>query len=747
VRRAAGAVAVALGLWLSLFAPVASAAGAPQVGPAWTGGVGSVTATLLAEVSPNGLSGTYHFDYLPEATYQANLGAGKDGFAGAAKAPPGSDPSIGSGVVAATVSRSISSLQPDTAYRYRVQATNSAGTTFGLARPFRTEPFGGGPILLDGRGWELVSPVEKDGGEVQGPGQSFGGGTIQAAAGGSALTYSSTSAFGDAGGAPAGSQYVSRRAAGGWATENVTEPTVSGAYGEEPDGVPFQLFSVDLAQALMLDGRCREAGAGDPCPRSYLLRESATGALATSPARPDLWLAGANADLSQRVLSTCAALTANAVEVPGPDGCDPAKPNLYRWSAGGLSLVNLLPAAVVGTPGADLAAQAGATSSDGSRVYWRELASGNLFLREAASTKQVDDTVGGGGTFQAASTSGALAYFTSSGHLYRYDAPSDTATDLTPAGGVVGVLGASADGARVYYLSAAGLFLRQGATTTKVADAADASNYPPATGTARVTPSGSHLAFLSSASLTGYDNRKRATPPGPPQVEAFLYDAGTGVLTCASCNPSGEQPLGGSTIPGALANGKGLLAIHAYKPRALSDDGRRLFFDSLDELALQDEEPNHTTEPDVYEWEAQGAGSCAHEGGCVGLVSSGDQGTGSAFLDASATGGDAFFLTSESLVGADTGFADLYDARVGGGFPEPARPIECFGDSCQFLPSEPEDPNPGTLIPSTGNPPLRFPRLPGCRKGFVRKHGKCVRKQKAKRGARKRGGAGRKAGR
>lgn len=32
----------------------------------------------------------------------------------------------------------------------------------------------------------------------------------------------------------------------------------------------------------------------------------------------------------------------------------------------------------------------------------------------------------------------------------------------------------------------------------------------------------------------------------------------------------------------------------------------------------------------------------------------------------------------------------------------------CVGDSCQPLPSEPEDPTPGTLIPGPGNPPLHI---------------------------------------
>jgi hypothetical protein len=32
----------------------------------------------------------------------------------------------------------------------------------------------------------------------------------------------------------------------------------------------------------------------------------------------------------------------------------------------------------------------------------------------------------------------------------------------------------------------------------------------------------------------------------------------------------------------------------------------------------------------------------------------------------------------------------------------------CVGDSCQPLPPEPEDPTPGTLVPSSGNPPLHI---------------------------------------
>lgn len=700
-RRCACAV---LTLTLLLGAPgAAEAAGAPQIGPTWTAGVSTIGGGLRAEVNPNELATTYHFSYLSEAAYQANLGAGEEAFAGAAKAPVGTDPAIGSGAVAVTVSQPMVSLAPDTQYRYRVVATNSGGTEASPARAFYTEAFASASTLLDGRGWEMVSPLDKNGGEIQAPGQSFGGGVIQAAGEGSAVTYSSTSSFAGGHGAPPVSQYVSRRGAGGWSTENVSPATTAGAYGPEPDGAPYQLFSPSLSRGLLLEG----GGA-------YGLRESAGGTPATFPATPDLRLAGVAGDLHHLVLSTCAALTPDATEAPLGPGCDPGKPNLYKWSGGVPTLVNLLPAASAGTPGAALAAQVGAVSGDGSRVYWA--LGGNLYLREGAVTKQVDEALGGGGAFETASTTGAVAFLAKSGHLYRYEAPAGALTDLTPAGGVQGVLGSSADGSHVYYLTAAGLFLRNGEVTTKVADGADASNYPTTTGTARVTPDGTHLAFLSSASLTGYDNRDATS--GEPRTEVFLYDAGTGTLTCASCNPQGERPIGSSTIPGATANGKSATATRAYKPRALSDDGRRLFFDSDDELALAD----NGKRPDVYEWEVGGAGSCTRAGGCVGLISRGRNSEGSSFLDASATGGDVFFLSSDSLVGADTGSADVYDAREGGGFPEPLRPLECVGDACQFLPSEPDDPAPATLVPSIGNGAVRFTKPPPRKKKHQKKH-------------------------
>lgn len=713
--------------------PGASAAGAPEISASWVEGVTATGATLRAKINPNGLVTKYHFEYITEAAYQANPPG--EPFLGAIKTQE-KEEGPGSILVASALLQGLSFA---TSYHYRLVASNSAGTTSGLEHVLTTEEIGVVFHLPDNRGWELVSPVDKGGGAIAAPGALFGGGDIQAAFAAPALTYGSATAFGNAAGAPPASQYLSRRVDSGWRTENISTPLESAAYGDHPDGAPYRVFSSDLSSALLFGGlACR--GGLESCPdpnpplaesgappgyMAYYLRDSAHGALdsllaegdvehsALSPQALEVSFAAASPDLSHVVLSSCAALAANATEASGgPGRCDPEAPNLYEWSSAGLKAINLLPGKTMTTPGAEIAAPIGAISDDGSRVYWSE--GGDLYLRDGAETAQVDESLGGGGTFQAASTDGAVAFFTKGGHLYRYGAATKAAADLTPAAGVQGVLGASTDGNYVYFQGPAGLELWHAGVTTTVApgpDAAAPTSFPPATGTARVSADGLHLAFLSDVELLGHDNLDADT--GLPDGEVYLYGpppgGGAAALVCVSCNPTGERPKGPSTIPGALING----TTQAYKPRALSTDGNRIFFDSEDKLVLQDTSEvkgplDSYSLPDVYEWEANGVGDCQRSPGCVNLISSGGNPNGGAsFLDATGDGSSAFFLTSESLVKADPGSIDAYDAMIGGGIAEGSTVIDCFNDACQGLPASPDDPTPGTLTPNSGNPRLR----------------------------------------
>jgi hypothetical protein len=177
----------------------------------------------------------------------------------------------------------------------------------------------------------------------------------------------------------------------------------------------------------------------------------------------------------------------------------------------------------------------------------------------------------------------------------------------------------------------------------------------------------------------------------------------------------------------------------------LSEDGKRIFFLAADALVHRDTNGVQ----DVYEWELPGAGGCTQEspafrkqsGGCIYLISSGESPAGSEFWEASPDGRDVFFTTESSLLPQDPGHVDVYDARAGGGFAQPAALPNCEGESCQSAGPPPVD---QTLSSASfkGAGDLKPKASKRCAKGKrqVRRAGKarCVAKHKHKR-AHKRG--------
>ena len=210
----------------------------------------------------------------------------------------------------------------------------------------------------------------------------------------------------------------------------------------------------------------------------------------------------------------------------------------------------------------------------------------------------------------------------------------------------------------------------------------------PAFLTARVSPSGRYLAFMSAASLTGYDNvDANPAAKGARDEEVFLYDADTETTRCISCNPTGARPAGvldhtesgeglgllvdrrkvwaeghehwlGGNIPGWTSQ---TITSALFQSRYLNDEGR-LFFDSPDDLVPA--ASNH--KEDVYEYEPDGVGTCeSPTGACIALISSGSSDRESAFLEATPDGSSVFFLTEANLLPQDTDTAfDIYDART-----------------------------------------------------------------------------------
>jgi hypothetical protein len=289
--------------------------------------------------------------------------------------------------------------------------------------------------------------------------------------------------------------------------------------------------------------------------------------------------------------------------------------------------------------------------------------------------------------------------------LYRYDPGSGKLIDLSRDANVAdaatgarvrGVVGSSRDGSYVYFVASGELLAGQGTdgepnlyvwhedpvsgetelrflATLSAGDSRDWTAKP-AESQAYLTPDGRHLAFMSLASLTGYENIDRET--GEPDSEVYEYASDSRALVCSSCQPTGAQPTSGSFI-GATPKRTANTPFHQL--RTLSDDGTRLFFSSRE--ALADGAANQYIK--VYEHEQNGAGSCAVVSGCTYLISGGEATADDAFLDASASGDDVFIATLESLIPGDgDGLVDVYDARVDGGIAVAAASEPC-GLTCQ----------------------------------------------------------------
>jgi hypothetical protein len=229
---------------------------------------------------------------------------------------------------------------------------------------------------------------------------------------------------------------------------------------------------------------------------------------------------------------------------------------------------------------------------------------------------------------------------------------------------------------------------------------------------ARVSANGD-LVFESRNSLTGYDNfvpESALTGGRHGALEVFVYHAATDRLACVSCQPSGApHPIvqGGVFEEPLRATGE-----NSHMARWIAEDGSRVFFNTAQPLVPQDT----NGQQDVYEWEREGVGSCpigtppTASGGCVFLLSGGSSPYLSVFIDTDEKGENVFFETRGQLVPQDhNSNLKLYDARVGGGFPESA--LACEGTGCQGVPqAAPSFATPASAtFTGVGNFPLQAP--------------------------------------
>jgi hypothetical protein len=769
-----------------VFAQPVLEANPPQVLSQSASGVTATTAQLHAEGNPGGFETTYRFQYETEAEYEAN--PPEERFAGAAEAPVGGA-ILGTDKEALAAAAQLNGLAPDTAYRYRVLLESECSPAEpgqicevpGAAQAFRT--FASTlPGLPDDRAYELVSPAQKNGGQVLPaephisscgflseckPGGTYEHYPMPSSPNGDAVAYQGTN-FGGGVGATIENAYVARRTESGWVSVN---PTPSLLQKAAPG---YLAYDPSLTEAVF--GQLYLALGSAPSEYTNLYAQPTTSPFAVDPlvaAQPPnrpgsgsgefkLSFAGASKDLSRVFFEANDALTEETSFAPAAVDGGAAKFNLYEWerATGQLRLVNVAPGNATTAAGASFGvASANTVSADGSRAFFSD-ATGQVYVREGAEVTVAIPGSGAAAKFLSASTDGSRVLLTD-GSLY--DLESEETTDLTEGqGGFGGIAGQSDDLSSVYFVDTevltgeeansegekaqAGkpnLYTWEGVGSTRyVATLSPEDNigvsrswsHFPFARTAQASPAGRYLAFLSEAPLTGFDNEGPCGVNGEtgefveaPCQEAYLYDSATGELSCPSCNPSGTASLGRSALRRIKAPGAGPSPLP--QPRYLLDSGR-LYFDSRESLSLADS--NEGVE-DVYQYEPEGVGTCERQSGCVSLISAGTGTVDSNLLAVDETGKSAFFTTRDQLVIKDKDeLIDLYVAREDGGIPAETEtlPGECQGEACQPPVSAPNDPTPGSAsFQGAGNVVEGAKPRPRCPKGKARRKGRCVAKK------------------
>jgi hypothetical protein len=575
-----------------------------------------------------------------------------------------------------------------------------------------------------GRAYELVSPTDMNGGYVYNePTSAYGhGGMVVASPDGDSVLYTSFHAFAGAEGAGQIGimNYTAERGEERWTTRPLQPPLLS---RPKPANGSGRVIGVtpDLRETILATTQPLLPGMellADDNGADYLVRRRPDGSFASVGSVP---APGTSANTGFAAISDDGDhvfFTSTAELIPATAG------SLYEWTGDALRVASVLPG------GAAAAAKAAGgyrfpegpryrtVSRDGSRVFFTSSAAGKqeLYVRVDGSRTVVvsatrrtpadpNATNATARRFYGASADGRVVWFSSrealtddantgaadnTETLYKADLDAGTLVDvargddLATGADVLGVLGISDDGSTAYFVASGtiggqgtagqpNIYVRRGDTTRLVAtvDPADSilwaeGQLGPMRPVKVSADDGSRLVFMSVRSLTG----KPAYPGSRGQVYTFDADAPPAdALACVSCNPGGGLPSGPSSIaaydPGTYQVPSGVM------PRNVTDDGRRVFFDSVDSLVP---EAVANGKSKVYMWEE----------GRVSLISPGDSTVNARFGDASANGDDVFFTTSQPLLPMGQGeTVALWDARVGGGQPLPPVETECEGDACQ----------------------------------------------------------------
>lgn len=491
-------------------APDPSLCPPPAVPPAiesqYIQSVASTSAVVRAEINPR---------FWPDTSYYVQWGTGdcklEPSKCDKVRLYPGAPLAGEADAPVRTGPVTLEGLMPGTAYYFRFVAQSGGGTTFGVGpaeagTSFTTYPqslprktdcpnqaFRGGPSasLPDCRAYEMVSPVDKGGGDIRPLTGDAGtlAGLDQAADSGQRFTYSSFRAFGESQSAPFTSQYLATRTGEGWATAAINPPQ-SGPRMLENEILAsnYKGFDAELCSAWFLQQfeptlaanaiagyanvyQRRNCGGEvfEPITIGAPTQEPSPGVVVPLPQKrfvPNFQ--GASADgghslvrVSGRLDSVAPACTTTGTTCPS---------DLYDYHDGQLKFVCVLPNGLPLKGGCSAGAGHEAAfkfsynsvyhaiSDDGRTIFWTnaEVGRGRLFARLGGTKTVLISSPDS--WFWGAAADGSRVLFNVPvvaaelrGNLILHE--MDGGADTTIAGEVLGVMGQSEDARRVYFAS------------------------------------------------------------------------------------------------------------------------------------------------------------------------------------------------------------------------------------------------------------------------------------------------------
>jgi hypothetical protein len=445
-------------------------------------------------------------------------------------------------------------------------------------------------------------------------------------------------------------------------------------------------------------------------------------------------LAGASSDGSKVFFVTSMKL-ATAAGTPA-DTSEFAN-EIYERAGGHTYLVSVLPDGSVPKCGAEVGEGViqpedysyGAVAPSGANVVFTasDCVTSGLYLRDLLDGRTVQLPGGSSSRYVGRAGTGPgeeeVVFTAGEGKFYAYHLTSGQTTEFGE--GAIGLLAWSADGSRIYYLGPREEIdvWHNGETqpilgteiggyrfsnSKKVREGgwipgSAVENMPVASGGGS---EGSHLLFIDRAQLTSYKNEGH--------MEAYLYDAHTGNVTCISCNPTGLTPLeqelepeqGNAQLIGPETPDTAELNFLGSSSPLVSEDGTRAVFETTEALVPQDV----NGVDDVYEWEQLDTGGCTRSSatfsevndGCLYMLSpgvGGETGTPEATNNADIPGthlasasnnlGDIYLQSDEPLLPGLDNAAHLYDVRVDGGFPYTPASHGCEPGQCKAATESP----------------------------------------------------------